>query len=308
MDFFKHPTAIVETEHIGARTRVWAFAHILPEARIGADCNICDHVFIENNVIVGDRVTVKSGVQLWDGIRLEDDVFVGPNATFTNDLHPRSRQYLKEHPLTTVRRWASIGANATLLPGVTIGQHAMVGAGTVVTKDVPPYATVAGNPARIIGYDPEYLNMRSAPALSGRRPGDLPVEGVRLIELPFVRDLRGNLSVTEFEKDLPFKPERVFWIYDVPSEEIRGEHAHHITHQFIICVRGSCIAIADDGQARLEVRLDRPNLGLYMPPMIWGTQYHYSADALLMVFASAAYNSADYIRDYNDFLKIMGIE
>ncbi len=118
-------------------TRVWAFAHILPGATIGRDCNICDHVFIENDVLVGDRVTVKCGVQLWDGVTIEDDVFIGPNATFTNDPFPRSRQRPAAFTTTLVRRGASIGANATLIPGITVGANAMIGAGAVVTHDVP---------------------------------------------------------------------------------------------------------------------------------------------------------------------------
>lgn len=146
---FIHPHAICESASVGERTRIWAFAHVLPGARIGADCNICDGVFIENDVIVGDRVTVKCGVQLWDGVRLEDDVFVGPNATFTNDVFPRSRVYQGVVPLTIVERGASIGANATILPGVTVGSLAMVGAGSVVTRDVPPEVLVLGNPARV---------------------------------------------------------------------------------------------------------------------------------------------------------------
>ena len=151
-DYFQHPQSLVETERVGRGTRVWAFAHVLPGAAIGEDCNICDHVFIENDVVVGDRVTVKCGVQLWDGVTLEDDVFVGPNATFTNDLFPRSRQYVEQFSRTLVRKGASIGANATLLAGITVGADAMVGAGAVVTKDVPPGAIVVGNPARIKGY------------------------------------------------------------------------------------------------------------------------------------------------------------
>jgi acetyltransferase-like isoleucine patch superfamily enzyme len=151
-EYFKHSAALVESEHIGARTRIWAFAHVLPGAVIGADCNICDHVFIENDVRVGDRVTVKCGVQLWDGLVLEDDVFVGPNATFTNDPFPRSKQPPEAFSKTTVRAGASIGANATILPGITIGRNAMVGAGAVVTEDVPENAIVVGNPGRITGY------------------------------------------------------------------------------------------------------------------------------------------------------------
>ena len=147
-----HPGALCETAHVGSRTRIWAFVHILPGARIGADCNICDGVFVENDVVLGDRVTIKSGVQLWDGVQLSDDVFVGPNATFANDKFPRSRAYLDRVPQTIVEQGASLGANRTILPGVRIGRHAMIGAGAVVTADVPPFAIVMGNPSRITAY------------------------------------------------------------------------------------------------------------------------------------------------------------
>jgi acetyltransferase-like isoleucine patch superfamily enzyme len=135
---------------------VWAFAHVLPGARVGRDCNICDGVFVEGGAVIGDRVTVKNGVQVWDGIELGDDVFVGPNATFTNDPFPRSRQWDHDVPVTVVEAGASIGGNATILPGLRIGRMAMVGAGAVVTRDVPALAIVVGNPARVIGQvDPE---------------------------------------------------------------------------------------------------------------------------------------------------------
>jgi acetyltransferase-like isoleucine patch superfamily enzyme len=149
---FIHPQALVEPgARIGEGTRVWAFAHVLPGAVIGRDCNICDGVFVENDVQVGDRVTVKCGVQLWDGTTLEDEVFVGPNATFTNDRFPRSGIYPEKFPRIWVGKGASIGANATLLPGLRVGAGAMVGAGSVVTSDVPEGAVVFGNPARVRG-------------------------------------------------------------------------------------------------------------------------------------------------------------
>ena len=145
-----HPTSDVQTQQIGSGTQVWQFCVILSNAIIGNSCNICSHCYIENDVIIGDRVTVKCGVQLWDGIRIEDDVFIGPNATFTNDRHPRSKQWFNQYPLTIIKRGASIGANATILPGIEIGEGAMVGAGAVVTKSVAPNTTVVGNPAREI--------------------------------------------------------------------------------------------------------------------------------------------------------------
>jgi len=143
--------AIVDSKRIGTGTRVWEFTHVLAGARIGRDCNLNSHVFVENDVVLGDRVTVKCGVYLWDGIRIEDDVFVGPNVTFTNDPRPRSRVHLRL-ATTTVRTGASIGAGAIIGPGVTIGRHALVGMGAVVTDDVAPHALVFGNPARRRGW------------------------------------------------------------------------------------------------------------------------------------------------------------
>jgi len=143
-----HQWADVAECEIGANTRIWQFVVILPGARIGADCNICAQVLIEGDVVIGDRVTVKSGVQLWDGMRIGNDVFIGPNATFTNDFFPRSKVYPDRFPQTVIEDGASIGAGAVILPGVRIGGKALVGAGAVVTVDVAPNSLVVGNPAR----------------------------------------------------------------------------------------------------------------------------------------------------------------
>jgi UDP-2-acetamido-3-amino-2,3-dideoxy-glucuronate N-acetyltransferase len=145
-----HPSADVQSPSIGEGTRIWQFVVVLPTARIGRDCNISAQVFIENDVVVGDRVTIKCGVQLWDGTRIEDDAFIGPNVTFTNDRFPRSKAYPKRFLATTVGKGASIGGGAVILPGLRIGESAMVGAGAVVTRDVPPRAVVVGNPARVV--------------------------------------------------------------------------------------------------------------------------------------------------------------
>jgi acetyltransferase-like isoleucine patch superfamily enzyme len=146
--FYIFPNSICDSKDIGSGTRVWAFVHILSGAKIGEDCNICDFVFVENEVIIGNRVTIKSGVQLWDGITIEDDVFIGPNVSFTNDKYPKSRNHNFSKLQTLVMRGASIGAGAVILPGITIGQGARIGAGAVVTKSVPDFITVVGNPAR----------------------------------------------------------------------------------------------------------------------------------------------------------------
>lgn len=147
-----HSMADVQTEHIGEGTNIWQFCVVLKGAHIGADCNLCAHVLVENDVRIGDRVTIKSGVQLWDGVTVEDDVFIGPNVTFTNDLVPRSKCYPDHFAKTTICKGASIGANATIVAGHTIGEYAFVGAGSVVTKDVPPYTVWYGNPAKQRGY------------------------------------------------------------------------------------------------------------------------------------------------------------
>jgi len=150
---FIHSHALVDGGAVvGAKTRVWAFAHVLRGATIGEDCNICDHTFIEGKVRIGDRVTLKCGVYLWDGIIVEDDVFLGPCAAFTNDLRPRSKRFPNSYPTTVVRAGCSVGANATILPGITLGRWSMIGAGSVVTRDVPDFALVAGNPARFRGW------------------------------------------------------------------------------------------------------------------------------------------------------------
>lgn len=147
-----HPSSEVHSRNIGNGTRIWQYVVILPQANIGSDCNICSHCLIENDVVIGNRVTVKSGVQLWDGARIGDDVFIGPNVTFTNDPLPRSRNPDFKPLGITIGNGASIGANATLLPGIHIGEGAMIGAGSVVTANIPAHAVAYGNPARVQRY------------------------------------------------------------------------------------------------------------------------------------------------------------
>lgn len=317
-----HPDARVESPHIGPRTRIYAFTHVLPGAVIGADCNLGEHIFVENDVVLGDRVTVKAGSHLWDGLRLEDDVFVGPNVTFTNDRFPRSKHYPDDYHGTLVRRGASIGANATLLCGLEIGRGAMVGAGAVVTKSVPPYAIVYGNPARIQGYVP------GGAGLASYTYGEPPVPavdvidqvgGARLYRLPLITDLRGALTFAEIGAEaggsdpelrgfLPFTPRRYFLVFDVPTSDVRGEHAHRGLHQFLVCVKGAVTILLDDGQNRTQVRLDHPTLGLHLPPLVWSVQYNFTPDAALLVLASAPYDPASYIRSYDEFLALVAAQ
>lgn len=308
MKFFIHPLADVQAKHIGDNSRIWQFVIVLPEARIGADANICSHCLVENDVVVGDRVTVKSGVQLWDGLRIGNDVFIGPNVSFTNDRFPRSRQQPGKFLETRIQDGASIGAGAVILPGITIGTKAMVAAGAVVTRSVPANSIVVGNPARIIGYVDAGQKVPTTATTGELEVGaaETKVRGVTVHRFPRIADIRGSLTVGEFERTVPFAVKRYFMVFDVPSIETRGEHAHRECHQFLICVRGSCSVVADDGVNRQEFILDRPELGVYLPPMVWGIQYKYSPDAVLMVFTSHFYDDADYIRDYSEFLAIAG--
>ncbi len=307
MNVFYHPSADVQTEKVGEGTRVWQNAVVLAGAQLGRNCNLCANTFVENDVIVGDNVTLKCGVSLWDGLRIGNDVFVGPNAVFCNDMYPRSgvrddrRQLLK----TVVCDGVSIGSGAVILPGVTIGTCAMVGAGAVVTKDVPPYATVVGNPARIVGYvGAEKVDG----AFSGCAKTDSQLcksekTGARLYEIPHFGDMRGDLNVLEFGKLLPFPVERIFYTYNVGSSQVRGEHAHKRCEQFLLAVKGSLKVIVDNGSVREEYDLNNPSVGLHLPAGCWGIQYKHSPDCVLLVLASMPYMSDDYIRDYNEFLK-----
>jgi hypothetical protein len=244
-------------------------------------------------------------VQLWDGVRLANDVFVGPNATFTNDKNPRSKQKPPAFLVTRVEEGASIGANATILPGITIGRSALIGAGSVVTSNVPPYAIVVGNPARISGYvgqnedvvatvDEVHISQTNT-RIAGRST---------LSALTHATDMRGSLAAVEFASQCPFTPKRLFVVHNVPSKSVRGEHAHLECHQFLIAVAGSVSVSIDTGTERETVVLFSPYSGLYIPPMTWGSQFHFSSDAVLLVLASHEYNDADYVRDYETFLKL----
>lgn len=299
--FLQHPTAVVESQAIGHGTEIAAFARILAGARIGAGCRIGEHTLVETGAVVGDRVTLRPGVRLWDGVVLEDDVFVGPNATISDERRlPGARP-----PVTTIRRGASVGANATILAGLTIDEDVVVEPGAVVTRNVPRNAMVTGNPARIVGYagaripDPP----PHAVTATGRDTGSL-VGGVVLYRLPLVSDLRGMLSFAESGREVPFAVRRYFVVFDVDTEQVRGEHAHRTLHQFLVCVHGRCSVMADDGRHRQEFLLDSPDVGIYIPPMTWAVQYKYSRDGVLLALVSDVYDPDDYIRDYGEFLAL----
>lgn len=211
-----------------------------------------------------------------------------------------------------VRANARLDAACVIGDGVTIGQGAWVRAGAVVLRSIPPNSIVEGNPAQVVGYveratkehrpDPRIIDIQNFDNL--HRPARIPLEvgGSALYLMRSVVDTRGSLTVGEVPTEVPFSPARYFAVYGVPSIELRGEHAHKKCQQFLICLHGSCRVLLDDGERRCEVTLDRPDMGVFMPEMIWGTQYRYSPDAVLLVFASRPYEADDYLRTYDDFL------
>lgn len=210
-----------------------------------------------------------------------------------------------------IRAGARLDAACVIGEGVTVGQGAWVRAGSVVLRSVPPNAIVEGNPAQVVGYlsgadfrrpRPRHIDLQEWE--HSPRPAKVPlgVGNAAIYLMRKVVDARGALTVGEMPDEMPFRPERYFVIYDVPSAELRGEHAHKRCEQFLICLHGSCRVLLDDGKNRCEVTLDRPDAGLYMPAMIWGTQYRYKDDAVLLVFASRPYEASDYLRTYDDFL------
>jgi len=201
-----------------------------------------------------------------------------------------------------------IQAGAIVYGSVTIGHGALVRAGAVVNRDVPPHAVVAGSPAQIVGYTTSFPSGSGLASTAQRSatPDRIAsgVRGVTVHRLPKVLDLRGNLTVGEFGQSVPFEAKRYFMVFGVPNAEVRGEHAHRTCHQFLICAHGRLSVVADDGTNREEFELDEPSIGLHLPPLTWGVQYKYSSDAVLVVFASEHYDASEYIRDYAEFMEL----
>lgn len=303
-----HPTTLLESDRLGAGSKVAAFSRIMQGAVVGEQVVIDDHVVVEPDVVIGDRVAIGQGVRLCSGLQVEDDVRIGALVAFTGDAADGASAS-RVPPATVLKQGAVIGAHATIRQGVTVGARAMIAAGAVVTRDVPPNAIVDGNPARITGY----VDTVNAAIGQGGASNPIGTEGplpslraahARLVRLPRIVDLRGALSFGEIGAHLPFQPKRFFAIYDVPGREVRGEHAHRELQQFLICLKGSCVVVLDDGRERDEVLLSTPEIGLYIPAMVWGIQYMYSPDAVMLVLASDVYSASDYIRNYDEFLAL----
>ena len=261
--------------------------HVSDDAVMGRDVALADNVRVAAGAILAGRCVLGAGVGIGAGAVLD----AGP-----------------EGGEIVLAEGVQVMASATIAAPVSIGREAILQPGAVVTRNVPPYAIVAGNPAQIVGYTTTNAEA-AAPSQSGAVPqqtGRFPtqVRGVTVSRLAKVIDLRGNLTVGEFERSIPFVAKRYFMVFGVPNAEIRGEHAHRTCHQFLIAAHGSCSVVADDGQTRQEFLLDGPEVGLHLPPLTWGIQYKYSPDAVLLVFASEFYDSAEYIRDYSEFLEL----
>ena len=202
---------------------------------------------------------------------------------------------------TVLMAGSSIGVGAIVTAGVRVGLGAVVRAGAVVTSDVPPKAILSGNPGTIVGYVDAIESVSAVPS-GESNVTELGVDECAVWRLPSFTDLRGSLSPVEFNRDLPFVPARSFVVFDVPSADVRGEHAHKECHQFLIAIHGELSVVVDNGTDSSEVRLDRPDLGLFLPAGVWGVQYKFSSDAVLAVYASHAYDNDDYIRSYQEFL------
>lgn len=253
--------------------------YISPEATVAQDCVIGAYVFIPSNALIASGVRIESNV-----------AFAGRDGA--------------ARPIT-INRDVTIGAGATIVGSITIGAGARILPGAVVTRDLPENAIVSGNPAAIVGYVDTLVPMVDVASNPQPNPPRIMPTGIGKVNVhhfPLITDIRGSLTVGEFDREIPFVPLRYFMVFDVPSSETRGEHAHRVCHQFLICVRGGCAVLVDDGSQRTEIALTGPTMGVHLPPMTWGTQYKYTRDAILLVFASHRYDSGDYIRRYDEFL------
>ncbi len=294
---------VQSTQNIDSSSRIGAGVQVSPEAQIGPNCHL-----------VG-QITLDRGVRLVGGITLVGDIHIARDACLEPGVSIASNRPGSPSVATQVKvgAGAHIGAGVVLSAGVSIGAGAWIEPGAVILRNIPPHAIVGGNPAVISGYVEESGQpSRQAPSLVqfGDAPGvhACQVAGVTVHNYSRIRDLRGDLTVGEFGRNLPFMPKRYFLVFDVPSFETRGEHAHKVCDQFLVCVSGSVSVVVDDGLRREEILLDRPNMGVYIPAGVWGIQYKYSRDGSLLVFASEYYDATDYIRNYDDFLRFRGVQ
>lgn len=268
-------------------------------ASIGPNC------YLNGRILIGHNATLVSGVMLTGHVVVERNASIDSCVCIASNAE---RVHTNEDK-TIVSEGSYVGAGSVLYRGVIIGRYAHVAPGSIISRNVPAYAIVSGNPAVITGYTalPSQNSPISCTPFERRdAPGIYPlnVNGVLLYQFQQIRDLRGDLTVGEFERSVPFKPKRYFIVFDVPSYETRGEHAHKNCDQFLICPSGSVSIVVDDGKIREEVTLSKPTMGLFIPRGVWGVQYKYILGATLLVFASEFYDPDDYIRNYDEFITL----
>ncbi|QJB58045.1 WxcM-like domain-containing protein [Pseudodesulfovibrio sp. zrk46] len=262
---------------------------------IGDNSSVGDNVTIGSNVTIGANVVIEAGVCICDGVVFEDGCHISAGVVFTSGDGQAS-------DLFTVAPNAHIGANATICQ-VSVGRHSVVKPGTVVTRKVPSNAIVCGNPAKITGYMGADIVSQSQHSIYTKDAPYSSKTGARIYDIPRFSDMRGDLSVVEIERLLPFSVNRLFYTYNIDTELVRGEHAHIECQQFLVSVAGSVNVVCDNGKHREEFVLDNPGVGLHIPHLCWGVQYKHSKDNILLVLASHSYEAEDYIRDYDEFIK-----
>lgn len=306
-----HTSASVGACDLGEGVSIGPNAWIGDRTTIGSLTRIAAGARLEDSVNVGVGVTIGANAFLSQGVEIGDGTDVGPHVVFAvhgqresggSEVEVRRSRVEFAEP-SRVGKYVSIGSNSTVFPGVALGDSSTILPGSVVTENVPPHAVVSGNPAVILRYSGAETVREVRHSTSTVEMAELP-GGARILPLTTARDLRGSLSALEFHS-LPWNPKRLFVVHDVPTIETRGEHAHHECEQFLIALRGEISVLLDDGNHRTTVRLATPSLGLLMPPLVWGTQFHFSHEAVLAVLASRPYEARDYIRTYEEFLTIV---
>lgn len=282
-----HPSSLIEDGVV-----------VHEKAKIGPNCYLKGRISIGANASLKGGLTLIGDMDIGYGATIEPGVCIASNASIDQ---PQPRKVI-------VCEGANVGAGCILYQGITIGRYSKIEPGSVICRNIPPFAIVSGNPAVISGYlrdTSQHQVVQTTIVDEPDGPGVYPLNvlGVALYQFQRIRDLRGDLTVGEFERVIPFLPKRYFVVFDVPSYETRGEHAHKSCHQFLVCPTGSVSVVVDDGTSREEIRLHKPNMGLLIPAGVWGVQYKYSEGSALIVFASEFYEPDDYIRNYEEFLK-----
>lgn len=279
-----------------AGSAVGAYSRIGPEVEIAGPCSIGEQTLLAGRIRMASAVEIGSHAFLHGPLAVETGVRIGARCCM--DASGGGAPIL-------LGEGAVVGANATIWPGVSVGKRARIEPGSVVTKDVPAMAVVAGNPARIVRYSgaPAAAAHPHLPEAVDAAP--TAIRGVTLHRLPLHEDLRGQLTFGEAQRHVPFPIRRYFLSFGVASEQVRGEHAHRALHQFLVCAHGRVHIAADDGVTQADFLLEQPDVGLHIPPMIWSVQYRFSADAVLLALCSDNYDPADYIRDYAEFLELV---